>query len=198
MTTVSNRAALPARRQFLRTAAASAVASLPLYSLAQNADATERQFAPQPGAWRTFEITTRVEIAAPRGETRVWVPVPSVNTSWQKSMESAINCNGSARMMADGSEGARMVYAEFDAAQAQPFVEVTSRIQTQNRLQDWKQKSASAEPAASLAQWTRPTALIPVDGIVLSTASEATKGARNDVEKAQSARLWRRRHPDHA
>ena len=149
MTTVSNRAALPARRQFLRTAAASAVASLPLYSLAQNADATERQFAPQPGAWRTFEITTRVEIAAPRGETRVWVPVPSVNTSWQKSMESAINCNGSARMMADGSEGARMVYAEFDAAQAQPFVEVTSRVQTQNRLQDWKQKSASAESVAS-------------------------------------------------
>ena len=190
MTTVSNRAALPARRQFLRTAAASAVASLPLYSLAQNADATERQFAPQPGAWRTFEITTRVEIAAPRGETRVWVPVPSVNTSWQKSMESAINCNGSARMMADGSEGARMVYAEFDAAQAQPFVEVTSRVQTQNRLQDWKQKSASAEPAASLAQWTRPTALIPVDGIVLSTASEATKGARNDVEKAQKIFDW--------
>ena len=190
MTTVFTGAAQPARRQFLRAAAASSLASLPALSFAQNADALERQFAPQPGAWRTFEITTRIEIAAPSGQTRVWVPVPSVNTAWQKSMESGINSNGSARMLADGSEGARMVYAEFNAAQAQPFVEVTSRIQTQNRLQDWKQKSAPAESAAALAQWTRASKLIPVDGIVLSTASEAIKGARSDVEKAQKIFDW--------
>ena len=130
MTTVFTGASQPARRQFLRAAASCAVSSLPTYSLAQSAEPPERQFAPQPGAWRTFEVTTRVEIAAPRGQTRVWVPVPSVNAAWQKSLESAIDSNGSARMLADGSEGARMVYAEFDAAQAQPFVEVTSRIQT--------------------------------------------------------------------
>ena len=136
MTTVFNGAAQPARRQFLRTAGASALASFPLHSFAQSADVPERQFAPQPGAWRTFEVTTRVEIAAPRGQTQVWVPVPSVNTAWQKSLESAMSSNGKVRMLADGREGARMVYAEFDAAQTQPFVEVTSRIQTQNRLQD--------------------------------------------------------------
>ena len=190
MTTVSPGAAQPARRQFLRTTVASALAGLPFYTLAQSADAPERQFAPQPGAWRTFEVTTRVEIAAPRGQTRVWVPVPSVNTAWQKSLESSISSNGSARMLADGSEGARMVYAEFDTAQAQPFVEVISRVQTHNRLQDWKQKSAPRESAAALAQWTRATALIPVDGIVLRTASQAIKGAGNDVEKAQKIFDW--------
>ena len=190
MTTVPIGAAQPARRQLLRAAAASAFASLPPYTFAQSADTPERQFAPQTGAWRTFEVTTRVEIAAPRGLTRVWVPVPSVNTDWQKSMESAIQSNGSARMLADGREGARMVYAEFDAAQTQPFVEVSCRIQTQNRLQDWKQKSTPAESAASLAPWTRATDLIPVDGIVRSTASEATKGARSDVEKAQKIFDW--------
>ena len=190
MTTVSPGAAQPARRRFLRTAAAYAASSLPLYSLAQSADGLERQFAPQPGAWRTFEVTTRLDIAAPRGQTRVWVPVPSVNTAWQKSLESGISSNGSARMLADGSAGARMVYAEFDAAQTQPFVEVSSRIQTQNRMQDWKQAAVPAESAASLAQWTRPTALIPVDGIVLSTASAAAQGARSDVEKAQKIFDW--------
>lgn len=190
MTTVSLGAAQPARRHFLRTAAACAASSLPLYSLAQSAETLESQFAPQPGAWRTFEVSTRVEIAAHRGQTRVWVPVPSVNTAWQKSLESGISSNGSAHMLADGGDGARMVYAEFDAAQAEPFVEVTSRIQTQNRLQDWKQKSAPAESAPALAQWTRATKLIPVDGIVRSTASEATKGARSDVEKAQKIFDW--------
>ena len=74
MTTVFTGASQPARRQFLRAAASCAVSSLPVYSLAQSDQTPERQFAPQPGAWRTFEVTTRVEIAAPRGQTRVWVP----------------------------------------------------------------------------------------------------------------------------
>lgn len=190
MTTVSLGDAQPARRRFLRTAAASAIAGFPLYCLAQNADAPERQFAPQPGVWRNFEVTTRVEVAAPRGQTRVWIPVPSLNTAWQKSLESSISSNGSAHLVADGSAGARMVYAEFDASQTQPFVEVTSHVQTQNRWQDWKQNVAATESAASLAQWTRPTKLIPVDGIVLSTASGAIQGARSDVEKAQKIFDW--------
>lgn len=190
MTTVSLGDAQPARRRFLRTAAASAIAGFPLYCFAQNADAPERQFAPQPGVWRNFEVTTRVEVAAPRGQTRVWIPVPSLNTAWQKSLESSISSNGSAHLVADGSAGARMVYAEFDASQTQPFVEVTSHVQTQNRWQDWKQNVAATESAASLAQWTRPTKLIPVDGIVLSTASGAIQGARSDVEKAQKIFDW--------
>ena len=179
-----------ARRQFLRTAAASALSAAYLDSFAQSAAPSERQFAPQPGTWRTFEVTTRVEIAAPQGASQAWVPVPSIDSDWQRSMDSAFTSSGTARMVADGQHGARMVHAQFDASQSVPFVEVTSRIQTQNRLQDWKSKNVPAESAAALAAYTRATALIPVDGIVLSTATQAIAGAKTDVQKAQMLFDW--------
>lgn len=96
----------------------------------------ERRFDLQSGVWRSFEVTTRVEIAAPSGKTRVWIPVPSVNAGWQRSLESTISSNGSARIISDDGDGVCMVHAEFDAVEGQPFVEVTSRIRTQSRVQD--------------------------------------------------------------
>jgi hypothetical protein len=74
---------------------------------------TERKFAPAVGTWRTFDVTTRVEIAEPQGATRVWLPVPSMNTEWQKSLDTRISSNGTARMGSDLVEGARFVVAEF-------------------------------------------------------------------------------------
>jgi hypothetical protein len=166
MTTVFTPAPNGARRRFLQSAAAaSAVATVPGLSMAQTADA-ERQFAPQAGTWRTFDVTTRIDITAAQGATRVWLPIPSVNSGWQQSLDSSFTSNGSTCIVADGRYGAHILYAEFAADVTKPFVELTSRIQTQNRSQDWSKKNVSAESAQSLAQWTQGTHLIPVDGIV--------------------------------
>ena len=190
MTTVFSTAPNGARRRFLKSAAvASAVAAVPGLTLAQAADA-ERQFAPQAGTWRTFDVTTRIDIAAAQGATRVWLPVPSVNSGWQQSLDSSFTSNGTATIVSDGRYGARILYAEFAADTAKPFVELTSRIQTQNRSQDWSKKNVPAESAQALAQWTQGTHLIPVDGIVRDTAKKAVEGARTDVEKAQKLFDW--------
>src|SRR4051812_18649778 len=114
---------MQSRRHFIQGSAAAALA-LPLPSFAQS-----RAFEPKPGAWRTFEVTTRVEVLQPRGVTRVWLPVPSIDSDWQQSQESAFTSNGSAKMTADTHNGARMVYAEFDAGEPAPWVQVTSRVQ---------------------------------------------------------------------
>ena len=179
------------RRKFMANSAVALVGTaLPAINFAQSASTAERQFSPKPGAWRTFEVTTRVDIAKPQGATRLWLPIPSVNSDWQKSLESSYQTNGTARMEDDNTYGARMLYVEFAADQAKPFVELTSRIQTQNRAQDWTQKSAPAEDSASLKYWTQPTSLLPTDGIVRTTALEATRGAKTDVEKAQKLFDW--------
>lgn len=189
MTTVFSNAPNSARRRFLQTAgAASALAAFSPLGFAQ-AEA-ERQFAPQPGNWRTFEVSTKIEIAAPQGATRVWLPVPSINTAWQQSLESSYTSNGAATVVADGRYGARMLYAEFAPGAAKPFVELTSRVQTQNRALDWSKKGVPAESAGTLAAWTQATSLIPVDGIVRDTAKKAVAGARTDVEKAQKLFDW--------
>jgi len=181
-----------ARRSFLKnTGAAALAASLPCLSFAQAPlAATRTLFAPQSGAWRTFEVTTRVDIAKPDGATRVWLPIPSVNSDYQRSLESSFSSNGAGKFMQDGQDGAKMLYVDFAAAEARPFVELTSRVQTQNRAVDWSQKTASAEDADTLRYFTRPTDLIPLDGIVRKTALEATQGARTDLQKVQQIYDW--------
>ena len=180
-----------ARRQFMKNSAvALASAALPAINFAQAAAATERQFSPKPAAWRTFEVTTRVDITKPQGATRLWLPVPSINSEWQQSLESSYSSNGTARMEDDNATGARMLFVDFAADQAKPFVELTSRIRTRSRAQDWGQKTAVAEDAATLKYWTQPTDLLPLDGIVRTTAQEATRGAKTDVEKVQKIYDW--------
>ena len=181
------------RRTFLKnTAVLAAVAALPRLALAQTP--ARREFAPQSSGWRTFEVTTRVDIVKPVGATLLWLPVPSVNSDYQQSLESSFFSNGAARLTQDGSQGAKMLMVEFAADQAKPFVELTSRVQTQNRITDWSRKStaktAAAESADTLRFYTRATALIPTDGIVRQTALAATKGAKTDVQKAQMLYDW--------
>jgi transglutaminase-like putative cysteine protease len=180
-----------ARRIFLlNLASAAAAVTLPGTSLAQSASPAERRFEPQPGPWRTFEVTTRVDVPKPQGAARVWLPVPSVNTDWQQSLESAYVTNGKARMTNDEHDGARILYVEFADGETKPYVELTSRVKTRSRAIDWDQKLQAPEDATTLAYWTRPTQLLPTDGIVRKTALEATKGARTDVEKARKLYEW--------
>ena len=191
MTTVLPSVPALARRQFLqRSIAVSALAAYPSVNFSQTAvEPAERRFAPQNGAWRTFDITTRVDIVNPQGVTRVWLPIPSIISEWQQSLNSTYTSNGSAVRGHDG-HGAGFLYVIFAANEAKPFVELTSRIQTQNRTQDWSHKSVVPDSASSLKQWTQATALLPVDGIVRSTALEAIQGAHTDVEKAQKLFDW--------
>jgi transglutaminase-like putative cysteine protease len=191
MTTVRFPAATFARRKFLSNTAVALVATaLPAINFAADATLGERKFSPVPGNWRTFEVTTRVDIAKPQGVTKVWLPIPSVNSDWQKSLESNYSSNGKTQLVTDSVYGARMLYVEFAENEAKPYVELTSRIQTQNRAQDWTQKTTAAEDADTLKYWTQPTSLLPTDGIVRKTALEATQGAQTDAEKAKKLFDW--------
>jgi transglutaminase-like putative cysteine protease len=191
MTTVQAAACADSRRKFLKNSAvALAVTTLPAINFAQSAASAERQFSPVPGAWRSFELTTRVDILKPQGQTRVWLPIPSINSDWQQSQESSFSSNGTTRIEDDGHYGARMLYVEFAETEAKPFVELTSRVQTRNRAQNWAHTDASLVDAEERAYWTRPTELLPTGGLVRKTALAATKGARTDVEKAKKLYDW--------
>lgn len=188
-----------ARRALLLNAAAlSAAYSLPVLGQSPSPVSSapspvapaRRRFQPRPGAWRTFEVTTRVDVQQAEGATRVWLPVPSLNSDWQQSLDSSWASNGRARLQSDAVYGARLLDVEFTPGEKQPWVELTSRIRTRDRAVDWAVKAPAREDAASLAFWTRPTALLPTDGIVRQTALEATRGARTDVEKARAIYEW--------
>jgi transglutaminase-like putative cysteine protease len=172
-------------RRLLLQAAASAPFMAPWAASAQ-----QRSFQPAPAGWRTFDITTRADMEQASGPLEAWLPVPSVNSDWQQSLDNAFSTNGQARMAADTKDGARMLHVTFAAGTKQPFVELTSRVRTRDRAVDWAQRAVAREDAATLAHWTRPTDLIPTDGIVRTTALKAAGGARTDIDKVRAAYEW--------
>jgi len=179
------------RRHFLSSSVAlSALAFLP--SRLAAAPATSA-FAPQPGAWRSFEVTTRIEIAAPEGTTRAWIPLPSVAAAdWIRPLGDRWRIDGgTAARRRVGLYGATMLAAEWPSGTARPVVEIVSRVATRDRALDLT-KPGSPPPLSAAARklFTAPTKLLPTDGIVKATADKITAGAKSDVEKARRIYEW--------
>lgn len=175
------------RRDLLKSGAAvTAIVTLPSSGWAQTGS-----FAPKPGAWRHFEVTTRLEIAKPEGKVQAWIPVPSVNEAdWFRSVESTWTGNGNAGLKRDARYGAGFVHVEWESVQT-PAIEVRSRVKTQDR------SVALEEPANGVALsdadrrlYTTATALIPTTGIVKETSDRIVDNANTDIEKARRIYEW--------
>ena len=181
------------RRTFLRGAASlSAVAaSSRVAGFVSPAGAQQKDFAPRPGTWRTFEITTRVEILEPAGVTRAWLPIPSVKSDFQKPLGDQWAGNAKVmRVASDNPYGAAMLYAEFAAGEPAPLVELTSRFQTQDRAIDWSKKVVTEDDPALVKMWTKSTDLMPTDGSVRETAVEVTRGKTTDIDRVRALYDW--------
>jgi transglutaminase-like putative cysteine protease len=181
------------RRRFVQLASVLPVASFaPLSSVVRESWGQTRTYTPTPGQWRTFEVTTQVEILQPAGATRIWLPLPSVDSEYQKSLDSTWSApGGQARIAEDGKYGARILTVEFPAQVAKPTVTLVSRVSTQDRAVDWNRKGGvGRESPSALKLWMEPTDLLPTDGIVKKTADEIVRGKRSDREKAQALYDW--------
>lgn len=172
------------RRAFLKAGiSASAAASLPW----QGAWATS-------AGWRTFEVTTSVEVQLPEGVSRVWLPMPlSVDTDWHRTLHNQWSGNAArAEVLRDPKYGATMLYAEWPASVSTPRLELTSRFAARDRAVD-PDAAARGDLRLSAAQrafYTAPTEYIPTDGIVRRTAQGIVKAARSDVDKARAIYEW--------
>jgi transglutaminase-like putative cysteine protease len=167
-------------------AAATALGALPRISFAQ-----QLPYNPKPSDWRRFEITTRVEILKPEGASRAWIPLPSVDSDYQKVGGNSWSGNASVRKANDPKYGAGMAVAEWSAAEKNPLVEVTSSFATRNRVIDFSRHDPSIKIDPATRKFTTAaTELIPTDGIVRKTAYEITRGKTRDMDKAHAIYEW--------
>ena len=176
------------RRSFLK-----AGALLPAAAMPRLAPAQQLPFEPrQAQTWRAFEVTTRVEILVPGGTTRVWLPVPSVDSGYQKLIDNAWSGNAAtAKIVHDGKYGAGMLYAEWPEAENRPFIELQSRVATRDRAVDFASRIGAAKlTPAERKFYTESTDHMPTDGIVLQTARDITQGAKTDYQKAKAIYEW--------
>ena len=142
--------------------------------------------------WRTFQVTTRVEVLKTSGTTRIWVPAALISeTPFQKTLKNTFNCEGgTAKMVESKTDGLGIIAAEFPAG-VRPILTVTSSIATKDCAVDLSARGAAPkEGRAELEHFLRPTKLLPTDGIVKATASKITEGAKTDVEKARAIYEW--------
>ena len=174
------------RRDFLRSAGiASASLAIP---------GKARLFAESsaPSPWRTFEVTTRIEVLNSPGATRVWVPTAArAKTPYQRTLANHFHAEGgAAKFIESENDALGIVTAEF-AAGVKPVLTLTSRIATRDYVVNFSAPADApkADPA-ELRHYLRPTKLLPTDGIVKATAAEITSGARTDVEKARAIYDW--------
>jgi len=171
------------RRDFLRTAGSVTgvfAFSPPVRVLAANA------------GWRTFEVTTQVEILRPSGTTRVWIPAALVSsTPYQRTLANTVRCeNGVAKTVVNKTDGLGIVAAEFRPG-VKPVLAVSSRVATRDWAIDLSARGhAPKASVAELRHYLRPTRLLPTDGIVKETAEQITRNLRTDTEKARAIYDW--------
>ena len=174
------------RRDFLRSASiVSAGLAIP---------GTARLFAEEilPSGWRTFEVTTRVEILNPSGATRIWLPVPLTSmTPFQRTLANKFTAEGgAAKLVESKTDALGIVTAEFPAGE-KPTLTLKSRVATRDIAVDpsTPHKAPKADRAVR-EYYLRPTKLLPTDGIVKDTAAEITSGATTDIQKARAIYEW--------
>ena len=171
------------RRDFLRAVGLAPVVLTPARLLAQASNAP---------AWRTFEVTTRIEVLKPNGPTRIWAPVALTrDTAYQRTRSNTFHCEtGTAKMIENAPDSLGIVAAEFPSA-SKPVLSVTSRVSTK----DWS-VDLDARPRVlktnptELKYFLRPTKLIPTDGLVKETAVKIAANSKNDSDKARAIYEW--------
>ncbi|TKT75320.1 transglutaminase domain-containing protein [Aquamicrobium sp. LC103] len=180
---------LLSRRSILKFGlAATALGSTPSFARARLMP-PEPAFDIEVGEWRTFDITTTVVLPRSDGTTRLWLPVPTLENGFQRTVDNDWEGNG-VRSEIAGDGDAAMLFAEFDGGEQAPTLTLTSRVRTKNRAVDWERPMSAQEDAAVLEANLKPTRLQPVEGIVRETAERATQGAVTDVDKVRALYEW--------
>jgi transglutaminase-like putative cysteine protease len=164
------------RRTFLKTAIASI--------------ATPAVSWPQASGWRRFDVVTRVEIQGATGLTRVWLPLPVGETSYQRVEKQSWKGNAAShRVLRATTLDGDLLVAEWPAAEPRPELELTFRITTRDRVVD-ATAAGHVPSSGSMRRYLQPTRLLPLDGIVRETAERITRGRRDDESRARAIYDW--------
>jgi transglutaminase-like putative cysteine protease len=176
------------RREFLRSAGIVS-AGMALPGAAGLFASTEA-----PAVWRTFQVTTRVQVLNASGATRIWLPAALTRPApFQRTLSNSFNAaGGTAKIIGSKQDSLGILVAEFPSG-AKPEITLVSRIATKDCAVDFSSAARGNTHRASRAElehFLRPTKLLPTDGIVKETAVEITSGAHSDVEKARAIYEW--------
>ena len=143
------------------------------------------------GGWRTFDVTTRVEVLRPSGVTHIWLPAALIrDTPFQKTLANKFSAEGGTGRLTKSNQDLLGIVSATYREHAKPILTLTSRVSLKNYAVDLGLAHPAPASRAELEYFLRPSKYVPVDGIVKQTAEKATKGATTDIEKARAIYDW--------
>ncbi|MFV0298643.1 MAG: transglutaminase-like domain-containing protein [Hyphomicrobiaceae bacterium] len=174
------------RRQLLLGGTALALAP----SLALPARAAA-EFTPTPGPWRSFEITTKISLAAGSQDAQAWIPIPAFTAQdWMRPGETSWTlAAGDAAIATDPASGARMVHVRWPNGAATDIT-VVSQFSTRDRAVGLHPSGVPPLDPEQRKRFTAATGQFNFDGIVKTTSDSIVAGASGDVDKARRIYEW--------
>jgi transglutaminase-like putative cysteine protease len=175
------------RRSFLQSTGAICASLAVAKSLPVFADALQSN-----GGWRTFEVTTRVEVMKPNGVTHIWLPGALIrDTPFQRTHANRFNAEGGTASFSRDKPNELGIVSAIYPANAKPVLMLTSKVSLKNYAVDLSVPGKTQHVSkAELDYFLQPSRYVPTDGIVKETALKATAGATTEMEKARAIYDW--------
>jgi transglutaminase-like putative cysteine protease len=162
------------RRDFLKAAAAGGALA-----------ALHRPAHAAPAGWREFEITYRVKLDTQHTPARLWLPVPQDALDYQRVVNLAWRSRTATALQWEGASRAPVVAATWTEPGIPREIDVTARVRTRNRSGFYLDVSQD-----ELAEYLRPTASSPTDGVVLKKATDIVGSRTEPLDKARAIYDW--------
>ncbi len=163
-----------------RSLIAGLAASAPLLSFAGGAAAK----ALAGEGWRTFELTTGVDLADETTPVDLWLPLAGDVGSYQRGLSRRIDTNGHAQVVRDPRYRERLLRVRWQTPGPRKLTLVET-LATRDRAGDPERLSPAAQ-----AFWTAPVASLPTDGIVGATAARITAGVAEPHARLRAIYDW--------
>ena len=165
------------------------IAATPCFARATKA--ASPVFAPEPGAWVRYQVSTTLNLEPPKTLAQAWVPLPSVTSAaWVKPLGNDWQGEGFTAREVDVN-GAKMLHVTWPAGTAAPAITVRSRFASRSRAVDWS-KPANVPPlsAAERQFYLDATDYIPVTGEIQRLSDQITAGATDERAKVAAIYNW--------
>ena len=176
------------RRKFIAAvAAAPLVGDLAFLSPSARAAESLPALGPEGAGWRSFEVITRVTLPDDPGSAQLWLPLAQTAGGYQCALDLHWKGTGQTGRVNDACYGAPLLRTTWEASDRSPRqLELVQTVATRDRTALGFLPLTEAERQF----WPRPTASVPLDGIIRETVGRITAGKNTPRERLRALYDW--------
>jgi transglutaminase-like putative cysteine protease len=170
------------RRDFIKLAASSALLSQTPLAFSANETSS--------AGWRTFKLNYSVKLAQAGANASLWLPLPDSMDGYQRVSELTWTAGNATEAKLIRLNNVAAFYAHWQG-DAPREISLSTVVSTRDRAVDVQRSSPSQREAEeAMANYLHATDTVPLDGIVLKTALEATQHVNTPLQKARAIYDW--------